>query len=333
MAETVVLLQKNERQRDDGEYSHLLARVRSGQSGDARHNRTAFDYRTLQSRLVQNFDAPTCARFADAPVIVGRKAVRDPLNHRLAQLHAARIKADLRVYYSRDRIDREAVYGRDRDALWDLSSSDSDDTLGRFPLFSGMRVMIQENIAFAHNVVNGAVGIVRDIKFKELEENVPTLSVVYVEIPGAGRLLGQDQDIVPVFPVHTSFSWRPPPWLKYARYSSVTVSCLQPPILPAYVYTDYKAQGRSLDAAIVDLDSARTTQGAYVMLSRVRTLDGLAILRRFKATKVENRLSQEIRTEFARLQGLHNNTAALHPTHPGHYTNIASTSLPRTSEC
>ena len=73
-------------------------------------------------------------------------------------------------------------------------------------------------------------------------------------------------------------------------------------LLPAYVYTDYKAQGRSLDSAIVDPGSARSLQGAYVMLSRVRTMDGLAILHPFRPNKIEEHISEEIREEFARLE-------------------------------
>lgn len=322
-SETAVLLSKNERQRNDDDYCHLLERVRDGRSGDAKYNRTAFDYRTLQNRLIQNFDAETCARFANAPVIVGRKVVRDPLNYRLAQHHANSISAEYHIYYSRDRVDRQPLSGADREAVWDVPSSQSDDTLGRLPLFPGMRVMVQENIAFAHNVVNGAVGTVRDIRYQEDEENIRTISVVYVEIPGAGRLLGQSEDIIPVFSVATSFTWTPPSWSIYASRKSVTVTRLQPPLLPAYVYTDYKAQGRSLDAAIIDLDSARTIQGAYVMLSRVRTLDGVAILRRFKASKIENDLAGELRVEFGRLRKHHNDTAAAHPTHPQYYADVA----------
>ncbi len=45
-------------------------------------------------------------------------------------------------------------------------------------------------------------------------------------------------------------------------------------------------------------------QGLYVMLSRVRTLDGLIILRPFSVAKLCNRLSQEMRDEFTRIDRL-----------------------------
>lgn len=50
--------------------------------------------------------------------------------------------------------------------------------------------------------------------------------------------------------------------------------------------------------------SASTIQGVYVMLSRVRALSGVAILRPFKPSKIEQRLSEELRDELQRLNDL-----------------------------
>ena len=191
---------------------------------------------------------------------------------------------------------------RTRELLWSMPTSRTKDTLGKLPLFPGMKVMVQENVAFACNVVNGAVGTVRDIRYTE-ENGIRYVTVVYVDIPGAGAHFGPDHsDIIPIFPVPTTFKWVIVPKSATTREQSVWVSRLQPPLLPAYVYTDYKSQGRSLDVAIVDPDSARSQQGAYVMLSRVRTMDGLAILHPFNPDKIEEHISEEIREEFARLE-------------------------------
>lgn len=50
------------------------------------------------------------------------------------------------------------------------------------------------------------------------------------------------------------------------------------------------------------------------MLSRVRGLAGLCILRPFNANKIEQRLSQELRTELDRLQELDDETRRHFPT-------------------
>jgi hypothetical protein len=121
-----------------------------------------------------------------------------------------------------------------------------------------------------------------------------------VHIPGSNiRANGLPPNVVPILPVRNSFKYR-----GQKGGPQYSISRLQLPLLPAYSYTDYKSQGRSLDSAIVDLASSHSLQGAYVMLSCVRSLKGLAILRSFPSKKIEQNLSQEIRSEMTRLSEL-----------------------------
>ena len=169
--------------------------------------------------------------------------------------------------------------------------------------------MVQENVAFSNSVVNGAVGTVRDVRFEE-EKGKRYAVVVYVEIPGAGRVCGTvGNDVVPIFPVQYYFKWTRKQGSSTRKADVARVSRTQLPLLPAYCYTDYKSQGRSLDAAVVDPATTQSLQGLYVMLSRLRKMDGLGILRPFKPKKVYQRLSQELRDEFARLEELDKITA------------------------
>ncbi|KAJ7931874.1 hypothetical protein B0H13DRAFT_1466052, partial [Mycena leptocephala] len=56
----------------------------------------------------------------------------------------------------------------------------------------------------------------------------------------------------------------------------------QLPLIPAYAFTSHNAQGRSLEVCCIGLASCTTIQSAYVMLSRVRSLKGLCMLRPFR---------------------------------------------------
>ncbi|KAJ3738000.1 hypothetical protein EV360DRAFT_24428, partial [Lentinula raphanica] len=47
------------------------------------------------------------------------------------------------------------------------------------------------------------------------------------------------------------------------------------------------------------------TEKPYVMVSRVKSLDGLVILRPFARSKIMCRQSQDVRTELKRLEYLH----------------------------
>ncbi|KIK53150.1 hypothetical protein GYMLUDRAFT_136814, partial [Collybiopsis luxurians FD-317 M1] len=68
--------------------------------------------------------------------------------------------------------------------------------------------------------------------------------------------------------------------------------------------TVYKAQGLTLDTAVVDLESCSGTESPYVMVSRVKSLDGLLVLRPFQLKKIQCRQSQDLRLEGKRLECL-----------------------------
>ena len=298
---TVVLLNINQRQAGDKTYADLLSRVRIGEVKGPDGNRSTSDFAILKTRYADRLAENGLLNFQDTPIVVGRRKIRDLLNLRIMGHYAHRLNATIHLYHAKDKIDGQLVTGDRRSELWKLSSTNTQDSLGKLPLFPGMKVMVQENLAFTSRVVNGTEGTVRDIVYEE-EGGKRYPVTVYVHIPGAGRICASAvDDVVPIFPEWTSFVLRRRPG---EPGKNVSVSRLQLPLLPAYAYTDYKSQGRSLDSAIVDPASASTLQGVYVMLSRLRALDGLVILRPFNSAKLEQRLSQELRKELKRLDEL-----------------------------
>ncbi|KIJ44903.1 hypothetical protein M422DRAFT_107638, partial [Sphaerobolus stellatus SS14] len=72
----------------------------------------------------------------------------------------------------------------------------------------------------------------------------------------------------------------------------------QVPIIPAFAYTAHNSQGRSLNTCCIDLASCVDLAMAYVMLSRLRSLDGLTILRPFALSKIKCHAPQEVRNEL-----------------------------------
>ncbi|KAJ3001277.1 hypothetical protein NUW54_g6534 [Trametes sanguinea] len=169
-----------------------------------------------------------------------------------------------------------------------------------------MKVMIKDNLAFSKRLVNGAEGIVTRVIYEECGSR-RFASVVYVRVPGAGKVCDDlEEDVVPIFPEPVSFAVDV---CINGQASKVSVSRLQMPLIPAYAYTDYKSQGKSLKYAILDIESAFTLQGVYVMLSRVQSLQGVLILRPFSLVKLYSRLSQELRAELGRIDKLAELTA------------------------
>jgi len=315
---TVVELKKNWRAEKDPEFVNMLGRIRAGiawngstpmnnaQRGDGR-NYNQSDYDVLCGRQIQVMharDPNTLRSFADAPVIVNEKVNRDALNLYAVQRFATKTRQDLQMYHSRDRYRRSALQGDDQARMWRVPSKVSKDSLGLLPLVPGMRVMVTENVATSSRVANGAEGILKDIKY-ELDDDGNRYAVcAYVHIPGCKlQAPGLPQEIVPIVPSLTTFTYKAGD-LKYS------VSRTQLPLLPAYAYTDYKAQGRSLAKVLVDLSTCRSLQSVYVMLSRASSLQDIAIIRWFPPTKVNQRLQEEFRVEFERLRKLDEATKA-----------------------
>ena len=93
--------------------------------------------------------------------------------------------------------------------------------------------------------------------------------------------------------------------------STVTITRKQLPITPAFAMTDYKAQGKTMEKAIIDIESCSSLQSLYVMLSRVKSLQGLLILRPFKKCRLKKSKKKEnddLNVELLRLRLLSTST-------------------------
>ncbi|PPR00579.1 hypothetical protein CVT26_009855 [Gymnopilus dilepis] len=305
-------LTKNCRHANDQQYAEFLSRVRIGKcltrtTTDGRLD----DYTYLQSRLLSNIQRqnPDELRlFADAPIIVGKKDLRDLLNLRLSAAHAKRLNKDIKTYYAIDFCAKQRVTGAQAEYLLNLESTKVRDSLGRLNLFEGMKVMVTDNIALDSQIVNGSEGVVRKIVYKEDDNGRRYAVVVYIHIEGLGfKIENLEQDVVPVFPIRVQIRNDD---IEAMGFQGSSFARLQIPLVPAYSYTDFKSQGRTLTRAIVDIQSARG-QGIYVMLSRVTSLSGIAVLRWFPESRIYSRLSQELRDELLRLNLLKETAASV----------------------
>jgi len=268
--------------------------------GDGR-NYCQSDYDVLCARWIQVLQAedPNALKaFADAPIIVNEKVNRDALNVRAVRSFATKTQQVAHMYHSRDRYHRSALQGEDRVRMWRVPSRISKDSLGMLPLVPGMRVMVTENVATSAGVANGAEGVLKEVKYELDAEGNRYAVCAYVHIPGCKlHAPGLAPEIVPILPSLTTFTYK-------AGEMKFNVSRTQLPLLPAYAYTDYKAQGRSLAKVLVDLSTCRTLQSVYVMLSRAGSLQDIAIVRWFPPKKINQRLQEEFRVEFERLREL-----------------------------
>ncbi|KAK7001750.1 PIF1-like helicase-domain-containing protein, partial [Favolaschia claudopus] len=306
----VVILRKNFRSLGDPAYTNLLARVRLGKAWDGNQPLTSdqlgvgpnyliSDFQVLQSRQLQRLPLAEREMFADAPIICSTKLVRDFINRRLTLNHAQNTRTEVHDYHARDKFSGLDLTEALSQCAWQMRSTDTDDALGKLPLSIGMRVMVTENLALKISVVNGAEGVLREIHYSTDSKGRRYADCAYVEIPGSNfNMDGRDKDIVPIVPFTSYFRYKS----KSGR--SFPITRKQLPLLPAYAFTDYKAQGKSLRRVIVDLNGARSLQSLYVMISRATSLKSVAVLRNFTSRTLYGRLGEEFRDELARLERL-----------------------------
>lgn len=310
----VVCLRKNVRQAEDAVYAALNERIRLGRpiltSSDPE---VETDYIVLHRRLLSEIARTNpleLERFRNCPIIVADKQVRDAINRSVVLSQAHRLGHTTLYMHARDRAKRRPVSRAVQEKLWSLKSSKSGDLLGALPFFPGMKVMVTENTDMSHLTVNGSEGTLLDVTYETDEYGEHYATCAYVHIPKSGLTLrGLPENVVPIYPVRRSF--RLTLRSRGRKSSSFNISREQLPLLPAYAYTDYKSQGRSLENVIVDIASCHDLQSLYVMLSRVKSLGGLALLRRCPYPKFASMsLRHDARAELQRIEAMHDVTLA-----------------------
>ncbi|KIL62628.1 hypothetical protein M378DRAFT_80921 [Amanita muscaria Koide BX008] len=112
-------------------------------------------------------------------------------------------------------------------------------------------------------------------------------------------------NIVPVFPAEIKIR------LQHSE-KTVTITRRQLPLTPAYAFTDYRAQGQTIDCVIVDLGRPPTGKltpfNAYVALSRSSGRDTIRLLREFDEQLFTTAPSEALEAEDRRLEWLNGET-------------------------
>lgn len=112
----------------------------------------------------------------------------------------------------------------------------------------------------------------------------------------------------PVYPMQKQFSY----FFKLnGMKTSKTIYRKQFPVLPGWAMTGYCAQGKTFSRAIVDLATCtgrfagkHNRADAYVLLSRLKTLNGVALLRPFQKNILRSPQSASLTREIQRLKQL-----------------------------
>ena len=296
---TVVMLTEVMRQsgEQNARFVDLLSRLRDGRC-------TKTDYDLLCSRLIDNVCPKWSeARWKNAPVIVPSNDVKDALNIRGTIAFAQQTGRQLHWYHAIDEVGGKPVSNLDLiSRLKALHSGQTNSRLGCIPLVIGMPVMINSNFDVEAGIVNGCTGVLKSIRYRKGVNGERHAVSCVVNAPGSSgeNLPGLQSNEVVALQDTVDLEFR----YKHSG-KKCKVKRTQIPVVPGFSMTAYKAQGQTLNDVIVDLTACSGTETPYVMLSRVKSLEGLLILRPFASKKIACRQSEDMRRESIRLKALH----------------------------
>ena len=291
---TIVILTEVMRQQGsvNDEFVALLNRLRDGKC-------TLDDYSILNSRRLH---AGSDGDWSDVPIIVSNNDCKDALNIKAAINFATKTNKALHWYYADDSrggkmIDDERIHRY----LQTMHSGQTNQRLKKIPLVIGMPVMICQNFDVKQGIVNRCTGTLKQIRFRTDTNGHRHATSCIVEAPtSSGSPLSYlEKHCVAVLRDTVDMKFIHP-----FSHKTCTIKRTQVPLTPAFALTAHKAQGQTMERAIVNLESCRGTESPYVMLSRVKSLEGLQILRPFKIARIQCHQSEDKRREIRRLDFL-----------------------------
>jgi hypothetical protein len=179
--------------------------------------------------------------------------------------------------------------------------------------------MVTMNVKTEHDLANGTRGTLMDIILdsgeRGVDHNTSTHTLRYPpryilfkpDETRAASLPGLPEGVFPIEPITCKYTID-------VQGRTTSVERKQIPVTGGYAFTDYRSQGQTLPAVIVDLakppNGKLTPFGAYVALSRSRGRDTIRLLRDFEDKIFTTHPSELLRNENLRLEELDQLTKA-----------------------
>jgi len=310
----VVQLKQPMRQIDDLFYANILESMRHGKLSEDQRQ-------ALRSKILGD-DRIANPEWRDAVFLVSRNQIRVQMNFDATKEYADKMKQFVVYSCAEDTYKKIPLKGSKRRSFLSASDTKENALSGILPLSIGMKVVLTVNICTNDGLANGVEGILRQIVFdkdsvdrasskkkKIVLKRVPK----YVTVELLDRTPGPYDNLppkhVPIYPlkcacVHTF-------WRSDGTKVQYNFQRFQLPLTPAFAFTDYKCQGRTLRKVVVDLAESNASTGMYVMLSRVQRLSDLLILRPFNESLLDMKIPVALREELKRLEACARDTEQL----------------------
>lgn len=259
--------------------------------------------------------------WSKAVLITSRHALRTQWNTRALEAHCQQKKKLLVISPAEDLVKRRGIESRPLTNRERAVVRSQDPKRRRLPdkieLAIGMPCMVTMNVKTEHDLANGTRGEIFDIILDPREREVsPGANIVHLNFPPRYILFKPDEtkakslDGLPdgVFPIEPATCR----YMLEVDGQRITVERKQQPITGGYAFTDYRSQGQTLGAVIIDLakppSGNLTPFGAYVALSRSHGRQTIRLLRDFEDRLFTTHPSEALRKENQRLEHLDEQT-------------------------
>ena len=314
----VVILQDQMRVTDDV-WTEILSRLRVGDC-------TEDDIKEVQKLVLTNPDCEvpdfTKGPWCDATLITPRNAAKDLWNSAAVEKHS-RMSGNRRYVISAEDTLEETGGIPDKKtrlAVAALKDEATKNLKRRVELSIGMKAMVVLNIATEADVANGTRGTVDAIVLDPREASTSSEEdgSVHLQYPPAVVYFKPDmkthvtfervpEGIIPIVPSKIGFSVT-------GEGGKIKLERRQIAIVPGYAFTDYKAQGQTMERVIIDISKPPTGKlsafSVYVALSRSRGRKTIRILRDFEPDLLMHHPSEDLRVDMERLKRLDERTKA-----------------------
>ena len=270
----IINLEENHRQGDDKHYADMLNRIRIGKQ-------TEEDIHELQKRVRKKDHQDL--KDEKALYLFGKnKPVNEMNEKRLLKMKGALLSIEAICFHSTIKVFKPVI-GKD-------GSINNTPFQSKLKLKIGAKIMLTYNINTADGLTNGSRGeLVGAIK--EKEDKVTKL-IIKFENPSHGQKNRElNPEITKHYPDGTvvekidfGFSLS-----KGSKGNVSTAKVIQFPVRLAFATTSHKIQGQTIKKprkVVVDIRSVFQPAMAYVMMSRVESIDQLFILEEFNENKV-----------------------------------------------
>lgn len=287
----------------------ILKRARTGDC-------TARDIAVIRKLVLTNADCHIpdflSSPWDDAILVTPRNSSRTFWNEDMVNNHCQKTGQTKYILYAHDTCSRGPLTPQQRLEVAHLKVDETNHLPNKVEFAVGMKTMILHNIAPDADLANGSRGIITDVLLdprEPVQDN--SLTTIVLKFPPAAIffapmhskkavLHGLPLGVVPVLPITKTFT--------LGGRGGAVIHRLQLPLTAAYAFTDYKAQGQTIECVIVDLGKTPTAGltpfNAYVALSRSRGRQTIRLLRDFDEKLFTTHPSEELRKDDCRLQQL-----------------------------